>query len=71
MAVVGRAGRNSGTDIAAGTGAVVDDDLLAQQFAELVADDACDGIIAAAGGLRHDNRNGLGGIFLLCERAVT
>ena len=70
MAVLGRTGRNRSADIAAGTGTVVDGDLLAQQFAELVADDACDGVIAAGSGLRHDDRNGLGGIFLLRERAV-
>ena len=60
---VGRGlGGEIGADHAAGAGAIVDEDLLAEVLAELVGDDAADDVVAAAGRERDDqaDRSGWG-----------
>ena len=52
------------TDDAVGAGAVVDDDLLADSFRELLADDARHEIGAAAGREHHDHADGFVGVGL-------
>src|SRR4029079_5757228 len=54
----------AGADSAAGAGAVVDDDLLAERLAELVADGADDDGGAAAGREGNDERDRPGRIVL-------
>ena len=54
IAVGGGLGREIGAEHAAGTGPVVDEDLLAEFLAELIGDDAADHVVAAAGRERND-----------------
>jgi len=55
VAVGCRLGGEVGADDAAGAAAVIDEDLLAEPFAELVGDDAADHVVAAAGRERDDH----------------
>ena len=57
-------GDRLGTDRAAGAGAVIDHDLLAEQFAHLVGNGATDDRGAAAGREWNDQRDGAGRIGL-------
>ena len=51
-------------DVAAGTRAIVHDDLLLQRFGHLVCDQAGDGVGGAARRKRHDEPHRAGGILL-------
>ena len=51
-------GGEIGADHAAGAAAIIDEDLLAEFFAELVGDDAPDHVVAAARRERNDQANG-------------
>jgi hypothetical protein len=52
---VGRRGQHVlHADIAAGADVVLDDELLAELFRQVLAEDARDGVVGAAGGERHD-----------------
>ncbi len=51
-------------DRAAGAGAVLDDDVLAERLAHLLGDDARHHVVAAAGGVRHHQRDRPGRIIL-------
>ncbi len=62
---VGRAlDEGARADEAGAAGAVVDHDLLAERTRKFLRDDARHGIDAAARRVRHDKRDGAGGIIL-------
>ena len=58
VAIRSRLGDDVRADIAAGAGAVLDDELLARQFGEFLADDARESVGRAAGRKHHDVFNG-------------
>ena len=73
---VGRRVRDElGADVAGGAGPIVRDDLLAEALAELLRDDAADGVRRAARRLRNDEADRAARGYAVrrrrCERAVT
>jgi hypothetical protein len=60
VAVLGSLGRQLGADVAAGARAVVHHHRGLQDLGQLLADDAADDVVGAAGRLRHDHRDGPG-----------
>jgi len=62
-------GNVGGTDHARRARAVVDDDVLLELRAQLLGQKAADRIDRPAGSVRHDQRDGLAGPGLLCQRA--
>ena len=65
---VGRGARRLlGADIAARPGAVVDHDLLPEDFREALPDDARDDVAVAAGRVGHDEAHGLGRIAVVAR----
>ena len=61
-------GRQVGTDIAAGAGTIVDDDLLSQARSHFLAHGPCKQIGGAARGVGHDDADCLCGIVLGQQR---
>src|SRR5207302_9116758 len=57
-------------EAAAGAGTVVDHDLLAERFRQPLTDEAREHIRAAAGRIRHDQRDGTIGIGFSRERGT-
>ena len=58
-------------EAAAGAGTVVDHDLLAERFRQPLTDEAREHIRAAAGRIRHDQRDGVIGIGFSRERGAS
>jgi hypothetical protein len=59
-----------GAEAAAGTGTVIDDDLLAERFRQPFAKKAGEHIRTAAGRVWHDEGDGMIGIGLGCHRGA-
>src|SRR5262245_56962108 len=64
IAVGRRAQHRRHADVSAGTDLVLDEDLLAQAFRQILSDDARHGVVWAAGSKRHDPMNRSRGIAL-------